>query len=421
MVHLRFLPKTLLKNARDVRSFIVPHVHARQDVDIAKTNICAIIPTYAPGPLTYRLAADLVRWNPGIRIYIVDDSTPLAYRDCMRILEEVVEISPGIRVIRTPTNKLKAGALNIALSHLWKDTTYTPDVILTLDDDVVIERTTIRNLVSELMHCQCLGAVCSQCRVLNKNKNLLTRLQGLEYVGFNAIRLADEGFLRGPLVMHGMLTAFRASALKDVGGFTEGHLIEDYEVTTRLKAAGWSVKSARSAPAWTMAPETLSRFWRQRTRWSYGGITVVARASSFSSIFQDIMGHAVFLATLSMVAYLLVSKGDGLVPPEIAALIISLSFAQLGVWYIFQIWLMRLYEERDGYDWLLRLSLIPEFVYGYAMTFALLGSYSFLIFTSAHRVLQKTPLQRVPTVFRIGEQLFRACGYTEGAWGTRIR
>jgi cellulose synthase/poly-beta-1,6-N-acetylglucosamine synthase-like glycosyltransferase len=296
-----------------------------------------------------------------------------------------------------------------------------PDVILTLDDDVVIDRHTIKNLVYELMNCACLGAVCSQCRVLNKNKNLLTRLQGLEYVGFNAIRLADEGFLNGPLVMHGMLTAFRAVALKDVGGFTEGHLIEDYEVTTRLKARGWSVKSARSANAWTMVPETLARFWRQRTRWSYGGITVVVGASRPLSVFQDLLGHGVFLATLLMVGYLLLAHGSGEVPHEIARWIITLSFAQLGIWYLFQIWLMRLYEERDAFDWMLRLSLIPEFVYGYAMTFALLGSYCFLAFNFARGMVKHTRMRGFDDVFETGQKMFRTCGYTVGAWGTRVR
>ena len=74
-----------------------------------------------------------------------------------------------------------------------------PDVILTLDDDVVISPTTVQNLVAELMSGTNLGAVCSQCAVLNKNKNILTRLQGLEYLGFNATRLADEGFYGGPV------------------------------------------------------------------------------------------------------------------------------------------------------------------------------------------------------------------------------
>src|SRR3989338_3632033 len=179
-------------------------------------------------------------------------------------------------MLRTPVNKLKAGALNYALEHIWREChSYAPDVVLTLDDDIVVLPMTVENLVTELMTGDDLGAVCSQCHVLNKNANLLTRLQGLEYMGFNATRLADDGFFMGPLVMHGMLTAFRASALIEVGGFAERHLIEDYEITSRLKESGWSVKSAPNSDAWTIVPENFSTLWRQRTRWSYGGITVV--------------------------------------------------------------------------------------------------------------------------------------------------
>ena len=401
-------------------SFVVPARHARSHFEYEQTRVCAIIPTYAPSNLTRRLVEDLLRWNPNIFVYIVDDSTPKEHSESIVFFRGIVSISPRVIVLRTPVNKLKAGALNYALHHIYGEgKKYVPDVILTVDDDVVIDQTTIRNLVIELMSHNALGAVCSQCRVYNKNKNILTRLQGLEYLGFNAIRLADEGFLRGPLVMHGMLTAFRASALREVGGFTEGHLIEDYEVTTRLKARGWSVKSAQNAPAWTVVPETLFQFWRQRTRWSYGGVTVVTNAPHPSSVFQDLLGHAIFLSTIGMVFLLILSRGAGVVPTQITRWIVVLSLVQLGVWYAFQLWLMRLYREKDLRDWLIRASLIPEFIYSYAMTFALIGSYFFLSFNLLKDVISKRGGLLSTAFLNAGGRFFRACGYVEKRWGTR--
>src|SRR3989344_5478048 len=268
------------------KSFFVPIQHVRSRFDWDRTRVTAIIPTYAPSEFTLRLVQDLLRWNPRLFIYVVDDSTPQEQDRALRFLE-IVSLSCRVRLLRTPTNTLKAGALNYALRSIERERREdVPDVIITVDDDVVIDKNTVKNLVTELMSFEGLGAVCSQSRVYNKNKNLLTRLQGLEYVGFNAVRLADEGFLQGPLVMHGMLTASRAAALREVGGVAEGHLIEDYEVTTRLKVRGWSVKSAQHSLAWTIVPERLSQFWRQRTRWSYGGVTVLAGASRLSSVFQ---------------------------------------------------------------------------------------------------------------------------------------
>ncbi len=406
----------------DPKTFFFPARHTRTPFAYEQTNICAIVPTHAPGEITLKLIEDLLASDKNLFVFVVDDCTAPSNVESTRIFQKIATLSSRVTLLRTPVNKLKAGALNYALKYIFDDHgAYTPDVILTVDDDVAIAPQTVRNLVTELMSDDVLGAVCSQCRVFNKNKNLLTRLQALEYVGFNAVRLADEGFLRGPLVMHGMLTAFRASALKDAKGFKEGHLIEDYEVTTRFKAAGWSVKAAANAPAWTIVPETFSKFWRQRTRWSYGGITVVAGVTRPSAIFQDLVGHILFLATVTMVIILLLTDSSGYVPSIIAQWIIGLSFFQLAIWYAFQLWLMRRYKEKDKYDWMLRLSLLPEFVYGSLTTLVLIGSYSFSLFNVLrHFVLEKSE-GSLKSFSHAGRRFFRLIGYTERHWGTNTQ
>ena len=407
----------------DFRSFVVPVCHARSLVDYERTNVCAIVPTYAPDNLTERLVQDLTQWNPTLSVYVVDDSTPQRRPDTASVFERIASISRRITVLRTPHNSLKAGALNYALRHILREQSeFVPDVILTADDDVVIQPTTIKNLTCELMSSDMLGAVCSQCHVLNKNKNILTRLQGLEYLGFNAIRLADEGFLSGPLVMHGMLTAFRAAALREIGGFAEKHLIEDYEVTMQLKARGWVVKSAVNSHAWTLVPESLPKLWRQRTRWSYGGITVVDGTRRLSSVFQDIVGHGTFWATVIMIDALIIGillKSGGYVAPLVPALIISISLLQFAVGYVFQLWLMRLYRESDKYDWLIRMSVLPEFIYYNVLTIAQVGSYLFLFFNTLKSTVAKQGSPGAARAIRHISALFRACGYTK-SWGTRV-
>ena len=321
----------------DLRTFVVPAFYRRVKYDVSNAHTCAIIPTYGPGKITLQLVKDLLRYDPRIHIYVVNDCTPQDFKESALIFGTLAGMGARVTLLRTPENKLKAGALNYALRYIQKHARRLPDVIVTLDDDVVIDRRTIATLKDELLKHPELGAVCSQCRVLNKDTNILTRLQGLEYLGFNAIRMADEGFIFGPLVMHGMLTAFRSRAIWDIGGFDEGHLIEDYEVTTRLKCSGWSVKSAPQALAWTVVPESLSRFWRQRTRWSYGGIVVVANAPRLWPVFQDILGHAVFCLTITTILILQFVHGSGHVPSVITQMILGLSFAQLSVGYLFQL------------------------------------------------------------------------------------
>src|SRR3989344_1039317 len=232
------------------RSFIIPARHPASHFDYSTTRVCAIIPTFLPSEITLKLVRDLVRWNKDLLVYVVDDCSPEEHIESARLLRRIASVSyHRVILLRTPTNKLKAGALNHALAYIGNTEREQPHVVLTLDDDVVIAETTVETVVSELMRFPHLGAVCSECRVYNKN-------------------------------------------------------------TTRLKALGWSVRSAHNAPAWTVVPETISRLWRQRTRWSYGGINVVAKATSRLSVFQDILGHTVFLSTLLMVAVLYFSQGN---------------------------------------------------------------------------------------------------------------
>lgn len=377
----------------------------------------AVVPSYKPGATALRLVEDLLRYNPKLSIVVVDDYTPQDYTPSVAVLEKLRGLGPRVKVLRTPHNRLKAGALNMALEHLMAlAAPRRPAVVLTLDDDVVIEKETVARMVQALFKDPSLGAVCSRCGVLNKNKNLLTRLQGLEYVGFNAIRLADQGFMRGPLVMHGMLTAFRMRALRQAGPFAQGHLIEDYEMTTRLKSLGWQVRAVLDAPAYTEAPDSLRQFWRQRTRWSLGGVQVVLEAPDKTAVLQDVLGHIVFIATLVLIGALLMVDGGG-VPSVVLKILISLSVLQFLSGYALQLWLMRWYPQKDGWDWLLRVSLVPELLFSSIMTVVLLGSYAFVLFSAAARALARQG-GIMATAAAGGFKLFAKIGYS-GVWGTR--
>lgn len=401
---------------RLLKNFLIP-TQTLAAHKVFEPNVSAVVPTYKPGATALRLVEDLLRYNKKLEVVVVDDSTPEDYAPSMEVLERLRAMGERVVVLRTPHNRLKAGALNLALAYLYeRKGAHKPAVIITLDDDVVIAPHTIKRMVVTLLSNPRLGAVCSRCSVLNKNKNLLTRLQGLEYVGFNAIRLGDQGFLHGPLVMHGMLTAIRARALKQAGPFAESHLIEDYEMTTRLKALGWHVQAVLDAPAWTEVPETLRQFWRQRTRWSLGGVQVVVEAKNKMAVLQDVLGHVVFIATLVLLGTLLVVDGGG-VSSGVIKVLVGLAIAQFVVWYVLQLLLMRWYEERDMWDWALRISLVPELLFSSIMTVVLLGSYAFIGFSLLSRTLvrQGGVLARVAAW---GAVLFAKLGYS-GRWGTR--
>ena len=399
-----------------VSTFCIPHAfNTTCREDISQLRVYAIVPTYKPGAMTAQLVRDLITWNANLHVYVIDDSTPHDYEPLEEVLDTIRSFaSDRITILRTPTNKLKAGALNFGIAHLSQTAT-KPDILITLDDDVVIDAHTIGRMTNQLWADTRIGAVCSQSRALNKDENIITRLQGLEYLGFNATRLADEGFFYGPLVMHGMLTAYRFDALVAVGGFAESHLIEDYEMTKRLKEHGWHVRLAPNAYAWTEVPNTIGGLWKQRTRWVYGGITILDRTTFWPAIIQDLIGHGMFIATLLLIVmYFFVFATNQFVPSFISQTIIIISLSHVVLWYLFQAWFMRFYDERDWKDWLIRLSLIPEFLYAQLMTTVLVGAYLFHLLNSTYRLL---PFKE-DVVRRTIRRGFNSIGYTSN-WGTR--
>ena len=79
---------------------------------------------------------------------------------------------------------------------------------------------------------------------------------------------------------------------------------------------------------------------------------------------------------------------------------------------------MRLYREKDALDWIIRSTLITEFVYSNMLTLVLIGSYLFFGFNMlAHAISQKGGVM-AQSIITAGRQLFHDFGYTEG-WGTR--
>jgi len=78
------------------------------------------------------------------------------------------------------------------------------------------------------------------------------------------------------LQVSGAFGAFRTAALREVGGFSEATLVEDYEIIYRLHEVYqrlgrvYAVRVAPAAVAYTDAPRTPWAFVKQRTRWFAG-------------------------------------------------------------------------------------------------------------------------------------------------------
>jgi cellulose synthase/poly-beta-1,6-N-acetylglucosamine synthase-like glycosyltransferase len=147
------------------------------------------------------------------------------------------------------------------------------DLIVMVDGDTVFEPGTIAELVAPFSDPR-VGATSGNAKVANRG-SLLGRWQHIEYVmGFNLDRrlLATFGAI---VTIPGAVGAFRAAALRDVRGVSDGTIAEDTDLTIAIQRAGWRVAYQDRAIAWTEAPSSLGDLWRQRYRWSYGTMQAV--------------------------------------------------------------------------------------------------------------------------------------------------
>ncbi|MFF5519399.1 bifunctional polysaccharide deacetylase/glycosyltransferase family 2 protein [Streptomyces coeruleorubidus] len=218
--------------------------------------VSVVIPAYNEELCIAKTLRSLAASDHPVEIIVVDDGS----RDGTADIAQSVALA-NVTVIRRP-NGGKPSALNTGVLRA------SHDLIVMLDADTVFAPSTVGRLVQPFADPR-VGAVAGNAKVGNRRR-LLGRWQHIEYVmGFNLDRRMYD-LLRCLPTIPGAVGAFRAEALRDAGMMSADTLAEDTDITMALHRAGWEVRYAPDALAWTEAPSSLRELWRQRYRWSYG-------------------------------------------------------------------------------------------------------------------------------------------------------
>ena len=218
-----------------------------EEAGIEATLEAVAAQTYA-GPLEVVLADNNSTDRTAERALEVAERRGLHYR-------RVFEAQPG-----------KHRALNGALA-----TVDTP-LVVTVDADTLLHRDALRFLVARVTNrpqdqhvCACAGGLV----VLNAASNLLCRMQGWDFrLGINGVKLM-QGAYNSALVAQGAFSAYWTDDLRAAGGWPDA-IGEDIVLTWTLMASRGIVQYEPCALAFTVAPQEVGHFMRQRSRWARG-------------------------------------------------------------------------------------------------------------------------------------------------------
>jgi hyaluronan synthase len=235
----------------------------------AGLRVVVLVPVYNEDPEIIRrsVRSMLAQTRLPDRIHVIDDGSRTTDAiDAVR--EERIGAEHRIRITRHHRNMGKREALATG-ARAESDA----DIFVTVDSDTVLDERAVEEIVAVFRDRTVFGAT-GLVRVLNRRRNVLTRLIDLRYA--NAF-LLDRGFqssFGSVLCACGSLAAWRKRVLLDnLDDFVNQRFLgrrctygDDRRLTNYALGSG-RVLLARNAVAYTAAPERMSHFLRQQARW----------------------------------------------------------------------------------------------------------------------------------------------------------
>ncbi|MEF8873190.1 MAG: glycosyltransferase family 2 protein [Candidatus Thermoplasmatota archaeon] len=206
-----------------------------------------------------------------IEIIVVDDGSLDETYDIAKVQESSYS-HRRVKVHQKP-NSGKADALNFGLEHA------TGNIVFHTDGDTEVEKEAVKKVVKKFKEYPEAGGVGGFVAVRNE-KNLITKLQQIEYVYGQHLLRYIQGLDGNVVIMPGAMTALPKKIAEEFP-MPKGTLTEDAHLTIKLLSSGFETRYARDTRVWTNVPEKFSSWWKQRTRWLYGFLQIWTRERSF--------------------------------------------------------------------------------------------------------------------------------------------
>ena len=286
-----------------------PHRDPAPDVaDLADVAVDVFIPTYDEpvDVVAPTVAAAVALRGADVRVALLDDGD----RSEMRALAERY----GARYIRRDEHTgAKAGNINHALGA-----TSAPYVLVLDCDHVPLPDFLVRTLplfgdASDTYDLHTgrahhgVAYVQTPQYYANAESNRVAEASwSQQSLFFGAIARGKDA--RGAMFCCGTNVVFRRTALDDIGGFPEGSVTEDFELSIALHERGWTSAYAPEVLASGLGPEDVASYVGQQHRWArgcVGALPRIARAALPARIkLQYLLSASYFLTGWTVLVYL---------------------------------------------------------------------------------------------------------------------
>ena len=195
-----------------------------------------------------------------LEVIVIDDGST---DKSLFIAEKFLGVRNGIQVrIIHQENTGKGGALNAGLKIA------TGEIIVSMDADTYVEPNSLSAMVRFFKKPEVMCVTPSM--IPYKPKGILQRIQHAEYLLGILLRSAFAS-VNAEHIAPGAFSAYRKWFFDKYGGYDEGNITEDLEVTFRIQYNGYEIENCPEALVYTVAPTKFKTLLVQRRRW-YSGL-----------------------------------------------------------------------------------------------------------------------------------------------------
>jgi biofilm PGA synthesis N-glycosyltransferase PgaC len=244
-----------------MRVDLPPHLEVYPGVSI-------LVPCFDEGETVEETIEYLVNQQyPEFEIIAINDGSK---DNTGEILDRLAERHHKLRVVHLASNQGKAMALRmgtLASNH---------EFLVCIDGDALLDPHATAWMMRHFIQGPRVGAVTGNPRVRTRS-TLLGKIQVGEFSAIIGMIKRAQRIYGRVFTVSGVVSAFRKSALHNVGYWRLDTVTDDIDISWNLQLNRWDIRFEPNALCWILMPETLRGLWRQRLRWAQGGMETFLR------------------------------------------------------------------------------------------------------------------------------------------------